>query len=129
MERAASYSTRGSRAGASLLGWEEPENLNPEERLECLRSRARQLNFVLAEEPEGPNRKMMALEYGQLCKRIHDAKGYAKASMKASNRQLANFIVDVAKERMTKPEFESLVRVAKQRMEESMHPLPPCEEA
>jgi len=83
LDRSSSFSTRGSRTGANLLGWEEPESLTDQQRVEAIQARLKQLHIWLAEAEKGtPYRKKVGIEYARLCQKIREIRGYSKSCRK-----------------------------------------------
>jgi len=119
MARAAGYSTRGARNGVNLLGWESDEDLSVEDQIACLRLRAGQLNSELAAiDRSDPKRSDIVREFHVINESLRELKGYSKSQKKKLSRGVESFFMDVAKESLTKPEFDRWLRIARQRKDQ-----------
>jgi len=104
-KREGSFSTRPSVRGVNLLGWELPEQLTPEEQIDCLKRRIAYLNTVLEEPLTKDERKQIGMEITRRCSEISALK-----PRRAHIREgLSNFILDVVKESVTKREWNRFV--------------------
>jgi hypothetical protein len=124
--RSGSFSTHASRKGVNLLGWEEPEAISLTEERECTKARVAQLESQL--------KQMKAQEYAvrtfdeqiefentreaikkRLTTLTHRLR-FINADLKkeAAKQDLSSCILKIMKARMTKPQWEQLVREATQ---------------
>lgn len=112
MDRTAAFSTRPSRTGSNLLGWECPEDLTPEQERDCLVARVKQLQeFLTAAAKSHPDRKAVAEEFQRLTLRINEIRPKRRAP------GVQQFFLDVCRERMTKLEFDRFMNEAVRRLE------------
>jgi hypothetical protein len=104
-KREGSFSTRPSVRGVNLLGWELPEQLTPTEQIDCLKRRIAYLNTLLEEPLTKNERKQIGMEITRRCSEI----GVLKPKRSYVREGLANFILDVVKENVTKREWNRFV--------------------
>lgn len=101
--RAGSFSTVASPRGVNLLGWEEPENLSPEERRKCLGRRVGQIQLFLeahGKTLEGKAKWKLISEMHKLIAKMR------KIEVKKHPKDLPHHFVEVARSRLTKAEFD-----------------------
>lgn len=126
ISRSASFSTHGSRSGLNLLGWGEREAMSDIQKRDAALARLNQVRveLVAMKEQKAAGRvfnepafaqKLRSLkgEHGRLCQFLADIKRDGRQEM----RHLAHYLVDVIKERLTKPEWEILLREATRRFD------------
>lgn len=125
--RTGSFATHASRTGRNLLGWEEDEIMSPTEQLDALKKVVSELQSQLTE----LNAELKAtVPFGQ-----HKAKHKLREELKARftevsieiaqvrklvpDRQedLGHFIIELMRERLTKPEWDILIREAQRRFD------------
>lgn len=117
ISRASEYSTRGSRTGVNLLGWEEPENLSDTETRECLAARQRFIDEQLRLLKKGdPERSALIDEKLGLEERLSVLN---KVIGRYSNMDMSDHMLKIFKERVSKFEWERVVKEARSRMAES----------
>lgn len=121
ISRSASFSTHGSRSGLNLLGWGEREAMSDIQKRDAALARLNQVRveLVAMKEQKAAGRvfndsafaqklRLLKGEHGRLCQFLADIKRDGKQEM----RHLAHYIVDVIKERVTKPEWELILKEA-----------------
>ena len=105
--REGSFSTRPSVRGVNLLGWELPEELTEEQKIECLRSRLIYLRSFLE---DGLLTKEQRRIVGQEINQRNSELSILKP--RKQMRGLPNIIVDVVKERLSKQEWKAIITEA-----------------
>lgn len=126
VSRSASYSTHASRTGRNLPGWGEAEAMNVVQQRDAALARLRQVQEQLVEMKERKasgrvhnlpaftaQSKSLKAEHGRLCEFLATIKQGKKKEM----RHLAHYVVDVIQERLTKPEWEVLLKEAMRRFD------------
>jgi hypothetical protein len=90
------------------------------EEIEGLRIKAKHIQSRILGLPKGSRqRDQLCTEFGRISKRIGELRPVSKRAAKLQHESLPNYIIEVVKEEVTRPEFERYVRIAKQRMEDS----------
>ena len=133
LSRVGSYSTHASRTGKSLVEVLEQEQLSYTQQRDALLAARLQVEKSMSKISEKLRRnahlmtpekiKSLSLKRNELRERLTDItqqqidiKSYLdQFSWMGSKRSLGNFIADVVKERVTKPEWDNLVKAAKER--------------
>ena len=70
MDRVASFSTRASRRGVNLLGWEVDESLSLEQQHQCLKDRLKYLKLI-HQNLQGEDKKICGQQQARICKEIN----------------------------------------------------------
>lgn len=118
MERVASYSTVASRRGVNLLGWEEVEDLTPEQERDCIVQAKKRVQSVLQSLPKKhPDRKRLGQLQYELDKRINQIRPKMRC------KGIENYVMDVLRTELTKFQFDMLMRKAK-KLRAKYEPLP-----
>ena len=118
MAREASFSTRGSRGGANLLGWEEAEELKPEQERDCLVAKKKSVADELLKYPKkSEERKRLGMLAHDLDDKIRAIRPKSRA------KGIEHYIIDVLKEDMTEFQFNKIMRKAREKMGLPNHPL------
>lgn len=133
LNRVGSYSTHASRTGKSLIEVLEQEQLSYAQQRDALLAARLQVEKSMSKISEKLRRnahlmtsekiRALSLKRNELRERLIDItqqqidiKSYLdQFSWMGSKRSLGNFIADVVKERVTKPEWDNLVKAAKER--------------
>lgn len=130
LTRTGSESTKGSRKGFGLLGGGEDEVLTPEQQrnalvavLASLRPRLTFLNDELKAKRSWKVYQSLKEQRDELVRQQMEIQGrLAEVNQLCKGRyarqDLGHFIIDVVRERMTKPEWEIVMREAKRRYDE-----------
>lgn len=111
MRRESSYSTRGARTGANLLGWGDEECLSQEDQRLCLVAKLKSAEKEIISLPKKHPRR---IELGQEKQELQNAISEIR---RKSRRNLANYFVDVAKERLIRGQFDAFMNEAKRRFD------------
>jgi hypothetical protein len=113
--REASYSTRASRRGGNLLGWEEDESLSDEARRVCLVLVAKQLQEQIRIFDKGSHeRKLMGQKLAEVNGKINEIRPARKTP------GIEPYVIDVLRDRLTRTEFDRIFKEARIRMEVSL---------
>lgn len=108
MERVASYSTVASRRGVNLLGWEDVEDLTPEEERDCIVQAKKRVQEVLENLPKRhPERKQLGQLQYELDKRINQIRPKMRC------KGIENYVMDVLRNELTNFQFDLLMQKAK----------------
>lgn len=100
--RHGNHATKASARGINLLGWELPEGLSPEEQRACMARRVTQINHLFRDN-KGMHKDIRA-------RLVSEQQGLVE-QMRAIRPKTrcpgaSQFFVDVARERLTKAEFD-----------------------
>ena len=111
--RLGSHSTKASTRGVNLLGWEESEEMTPEQSREAMVLRLRQIQTILGQGLVKDRDRVADLtrEQWRLIERMREIRRREKP------RDLAKFFMEVAHDRLPRPEFTAWVNEAKKRRE------------
>lgn len=112
MKREASFSTRGSRRGGNLLGWEVDEKLNNEEKRDCLVQHVKQLQEQVKLYPKGSEERKAL---GQKLKEVNDQINQIRPARKTPG--IEKYVIDVLRDRCSRVEFNRIFNEARIRME------------
>jgi hypothetical protein len=113
--RTANYSTHGSRTGRNNLGWGEEEHLNLEQRRDCLVKKKKKIVEKLVKyHKKHPERKRL----GKIQHEIEQQINFLRPKLK-SGKGIYQFVFDILREKLTKPEFDALFTEANKRMKEA----------
>jgi hypothetical protein len=115
IDRSGSFSTRASRNGSSLLGWEEDENLTPEQERDCLKEH---LNGVRIKHQNCTDKKEKK-ELGRLMADIALRMNKIRPKMRCPG--IENYIIDILREDLTVAQFDILMKKAKRLHAKAMH--------
>ena len=108
MKREGSYSTRSSRTGANLLGWEEEEYLSPEQERDCLVAKVKQFHELFAAMSKSdPRRKPLADSFNRLNFRINEL----RPKMKTPG--IERYVMEVLRQEFSRYEFDRIIKKAK----------------
>jgi dUTPase len=107
MHRLSEFSTRGSKTGANLLGWEEAERLSPYEKRDCLVAASKDLQKKLRDLPKSDRcRKDLSKKLTIINKEISTIKPrYKKPGIQY-------YFMNLVKSEVTKEEFDRLLKAA-----------------
>lgn len=113
--REGSFSTVPSQRGVNLLGWEEPEKLDPFEQRKAIGRRVGQIQAFLAahKDIEGKQKWRLVKELSKLIQQMRDLKPAMRAA--APKKEVPQHFMQVAFERLTKPEFDIWLKEARER--------------
>lgn len=112
--RTGSHSTKASKRGVNLLGWECPENLTATEERDALMGRWKQIHALFSEgHVDEADRARLGQEMHRLQTRISQIR--PKLGKLFSGIQSA--VYEIMKERLTKVEFDALLGEARIRMQ------------
>lgn len=129
LARSGSYSTRGSRTGLDLLGIGAPEELTPAQQREALLVAHKKLvaevieiNAKLAIRPRPPQKFTKELErrreeIGQQIKDHCTQLSQFKKDLALKTPDLGHFIIEVVREKMTRPEWAVVLKEAQRRLD------------
>jgi len=129
MERSGNFSTHGSRTGRNLLSGGECEVMTPTQRRDALVAKHKMLtdemiqinlqreSAVTVRQKQAINslKKTKGIEYKKLCDDIKNANDECGRYSKAVD--LGHFLIEVMRERMTKPEWDMVSKEARRRFE------------
>lgn len=113
--REGSFATVPSARGVNLLGWEEPENLSPLEQRKAIGRRVGQIQTFLAAHKDlrGQDKWKLVKELTKLVQRMRELKPAARAEL--PKKDVPQHFMAVARERLTKPEFDIWLKEARER--------------
>lgn len=107
ISRTSEFSTRGSRTGANLLGWESDENLTDEQLRDCLVARSKQVVELIRLLPKNSGkRKALGLVQLELQNKINELRP------KRIQPDIKQYFVDVCREEMSAFEFNRIMTLA-----------------
>jgi hypothetical protein len=111
--REGSFSTVPSARGVNLLGWEEPESLTPAEQRKAIGRRVGQIQAFLGAHKDIDKKLKWKLikEMSKLVEQMRKLKPGARVIAK----DVPQHFMEVARGRLTKPEFEIWLREARER--------------
>ena len=111
--RTANYSTHGSRTGRNNLGWEEDEELSLEQKRDCLVKKKKKIVEKIVSLPKKhPERKRL----GKIQHEVEEQIRFLRPKRKSPG--VVPFVIDILRERLTRPEFDALFTEANKRMKE-----------
>jgi hypothetical protein len=118
--REGSFATVPSARGTNLLGWEEPEELSPAEQREAIGRRVGQIQSFLAahKDIKGAEKWKLVKEMTKLIQQIRALKPAARA---AAKKDVAQHFLQIAREHLTRPEFDAWLKEARARAEAMAH--------
>lgn len=119
--RSSSHATKASARGVNLLGWEKDEEMSLEDQRGALLKRNEFLRKSADEESDPSLKKDINKEYTENNRKINEIKkkmGLCRVPNKVRERELQNYILDVVKERVTKPQWKAYVNEGIRRLEE-----------
>ena len=107
--RVSEYSTRSARNGANLLGWDKgrEEYLTAEQERAALVAKVKRLDEALACRQTEEHRRILGREKFDLQNRIN----YLRPKMQCKG--IENYIIDVLRRDMSKPQFDRIMQEAK----------------
>jgi len=112
MARESSYSTRGSRNGKNLLGWEEDEDMSQEQtRQSLIAAKQKMVEEIILLPKSHPRRKALGKEYHEIELEILRLRPTKKSP------PLGEYVVDIIKTRMTKHQWVLLLKEAEEMKE------------
>lgn len=113
--REGSFSTVASARGVNLLGWEEPEILSPYEERRALGRRVGQIQLFLAahKDLDGKEKWKLVKEMTKLVEQMRKLKPSLR---RASRENVLQQFMEVARGRLTKPEFSAWLSEAQRRV-------------
>lgn len=133
MERSGNFSTHATRGGRNMLGGGEKETMTPIQKRDALIVRHKKLTEELIQ--INFQRKSAATErQRQLLKALKKEKGIEYqalcAQLKSANEEcgrynkvdLGHFLIEVMRERLTRPEWEMVSKEARRRFESQESP-------
>ena len=110
LQRAGKFSTRASRRGVNLLGWEEDESLTQIEERDCLVAAMKSIKKEAFSYPKGnKKRKELLIEAGKLRRKIR------AISPGLRTQGIEKYLLEVMEERLHKLEFMKILEEANKR--------------
>lgn len=113
--REGSFATVPSARGTNLLGWEEPEILSPLEQRKAIGRRVGQIQTFLAahKDIKGTERWKLVKEMTKLVQQLRALKPAARAAV--AKKDIPQHFMQVAHERLPRPEFDLWLKEARER--------------
>lgn len=113
ISRAGEFSTHASRSGKNLLGWELPENLEPEQQRDCLVARVKQLHLLVKCRLSEADRYQVGQELCRLNSMINALRPAKR------NPGVETYVIEILREDLPKKQFDILMGRAAARFEAS----------
>lgn len=113
LRREGSYSTRGTARGTNLLGWEEVEQLSPEQERKAMAARVGQINEIFRTNKQLPKWQREQLT-GELIGLVESMRAIRPS--RKPGYEINQHFIDVARSRLTKAEFDIWMGEANRRL-------------
>ena len=105
MQRKSEYSTRASRRGVNLLGWDEDEHLSPQQEREALVAALHAIERQLTAMPrKSPERKALGVQKSKLQEQISAIRPKLKGPI-----GLESYFLEVCKEVLSKATYSRIM--------------------